>query len=72
MEDNDTPIYEILFSMEVKLCECFTGLTPLNLRREKAREVFLLIKRYNIYAANEMKKKNKKKVIRRQAGDDWF
>ena len=62
--------------MQVNLCDRFTGLTPLELRREKAREVFILIHRYNIYAAREAKKKkrtkNGKQIIRRPAGDDWF
>ena len=43
-------------------------MTPLQLRREKAREVFILIKRFNRFS----KKKNKKKIIRKPAGDDWF
>lgn len=61
--------------MEVSLCERFTGLTPLSLRRERVREVFLLIRRYTHYAEKEQKaKKGGKKVIRRRASDDagWW
>lgn len=61
----------------MSLCDRFTSLTPLDLRKEKAREVFILVTRYNNYSEKEEKKnseKNKprKKIIRRPAGDDWF
>ena len=60
----------------MSLCDRFTGLTPLKLRREKAKEVFLLINRYNKYSIKEEKDNNKsnnnEKVIRRKAGDNWF
>lgn len=55
--------------MEVNLCERFSGVTPFSIRREKAREVFILLKRFNRYAR---KKKGKKTIIRRPAGDNWF
>lgn len=70
---DDTPIYDALFEMEMNLSERFPSMTPLTLRREKAREVFLLINRYNRYSAKEKKKqKNGKRIIRKPAGDDWF
>jgi asparagine synthetase A len=65
---DDTPVFELLFESTVNLCERFPALTPLSLRKEKAREVFLLIVRYNNYG----KKQGKKKKIRKPAGDDWF
>ena len=75
---DDTPIYETLFDMQMSLCKIFPSMTPLTLRREKAREVFLLISRYNKYC---LKNNNENKtnttndgvrVIRRKAGDNWF
>ena len=56
------------------LCERFPALTPLELRRAKAREVFILVARLNRYMKKEQKKNKKgsKKIIRRPAGDDWF
>lgn len=70
---DDTPIYDALFEMEMNLSERFPSMTPLMLRREKAREVFLLINRYNRYSAKEKEKqKNGKRIIRKPAGDDWF
>jgi hypothetical protein len=70
---DDTPIYDALFEMEMSLSERFYAMTPLTLRREKAREVFLLISRYNKYSKkNEKKQKNGKKIIRKPAGDNWF
>lgn len=61
----------------MSLCDRFTSLTPLDLRKEKAREVFILVTRYNNYSEKEGKKnsegnKTRKKIIRRPAGDDWF
>lgn len=61
----------------MSLCDRFTSLTPLDLRKEKAREVFTLVTRYNNYAKKEEKKnskenKSRKKIIRRPAGDNWF
>jgi len=48
----------------------------LSLRREKAREVFLLIKRYNNSNRNEGSHADSKKsgetVVRKKAGDNWF
>ena len=60
--------------MEVNLCERFPAMSPLTLRKEKAREVFLLINRYSIYSKNEQKTKKNggKRIIRRPAGDNWF
>lgn len=59
------------------LCDRFTSLTPLDLRKEKARDVFILVTRYNNYTQKEEKKRSKgnkshKKIIRRPAGDNWF
>jgi hypothetical protein len=67
---DDTPVYDIFFEMAVNLSERFPSMTPLTLRREKAREVFLLISRYNRYSKKQSKPKSQ--VIRRPAGDDWF
>ena len=59
--------------MELNLCDRFPALTPFQVRREKATEVFLMLRRIERY--NEVEKKNKKngkKIIRRQADDNWF
>jgi hypothetical protein len=72
VQDN-TPIYDVLFEMEMNLCERFTSMTPLTLRREKAREVFLLLNRFNRYHRKKKREmKNGKRIIRRPAGDNWF
>lgn len=53
-------------------------MTPFSIRKEKAKEVFLLIKRlekHNEYEARkegEVINKENKTIIRRKAGDDWF
>jgi hypothetical protein len=61
--------------MEMTLCERFTTFTPLSLRREKAREVFSLVSKYNKYMAREKKRNKKhggKHIVRRPSGDNWF
>lgn len=64
----------MFFQLELNLCERFPALTPFQIRREKAREVFLLIKRINRYNENNSERtiKSKSNKIRRPAGDNWF
>ena len=71
---DDTPIYEVLFDIQMSLCERFPTLTPFMLRREKAREVFLLISRLNKHSQKENANQtsNDTRVIRKPAGDNWF
>ena len=54
------------------LCERFPAYTPLNLRREKAREVFIFLDRFKRYSNKQVKNAGKPKIIRRPAGDTWF
>ena len=60
------------------MCDRFLALTPLSLRKERARDVFKLIVKYNIYAKKHkendesQKKKKQSNIIRRPAGDTWF
>jgi len=71
--DDDTPIYDALFEMQMNLSERFPSMTPLTLRREKAREVFLLLNRFHRYSKKKKKEfKNGQRIIRRPAGDNWF
>lgn len=61
--------------MEVNLSERFQGMTPFSIRQEKAKEVFLLIRRLSRYNENQNKDVNPatgKKVVRVPAGDKWF
>lgn len=55
------------------LCKVYPALTPFSVRRERAREVFLLVRRMN----SKPRKKNGEEVdaqgrVRRPAGDNWF
>jgi len=69
---------ETIFSLQVLLCRQFQTLSPLSIRREKAIEVFKLVRRFNKYAKNETKKNNVRRdaqgneIIRRPAPDTWF
>lgn len=60
--------------MQIALCQSFPAFTPLTLRREKAREVFILLVRYSKYLKKQNKNKTKsgKRIIRKPAGDNWF
>ena len=58
--------------MQMSLCERFPAMTPLTLRREKARNVFTLFVRYIGYSAKQTKNAGKPKIIRRPASDTWF
>lgn len=65
-------LYEMFFEMELSLCDKFPALTPFQIRREKAREVFLLVKRLKEHNQKNNEPNNRPNVIRRPAGDDWF
>ena len=60
--------------MTITLCDRFPAYTPTSIRRDRAREIFLLITRLNKH--NRKKKKNTtkdgKRIIRRPASDNWF
>lgn len=61
-------LYQTYFDFELELCKLFSALTPFSIRKEKAREVFLLMKRLN----DANKRQSRPTKIKRQAGDDWF
>lgn len=72
---SDLSLYETFFEMEINLSDRFTALTPIVIRRSRASEIFLLIRRLSIY--NEKKNSDTNpvtgaKVIRIPAGDTWF
>lgn len=62
--------------MCVAICNRFPALTPFSVRAMPAREVFLLIRRLNIYDKRQKQKPEnkfaKKGRIVRPAGDNWF
>ena len=58
--------------MQVSISDRFPALTPIALRKEKAREVFLMVARFNRYSVRKGKNKTKTGITRKPAGDDWF
>lgn len=59
--------------MEVSISERFPSLNPVEIRKTRASEIFLLIKRLGRKNRREAKNKNKKQnITRRPAGDNWF
>ena len=75
MSLDDTPMSQLLFEIEVLLSERFPALSPVTLRRTKAREVFKIINKLTIYSKKEKKqqvKANTKHIIAKQASDTWF
>lgn len=70
--DDGTPIDELLFEMEMALCNCFPSVTPFSIRREKAVDVYTLIIKYNKYSKKQKKNEGKPEIIRKPASDLWF
>lgn len=60
----------------MNMCKTFPYLTPFTLRKEKAIEVFELIRRLNGYIEYEKEEKattqTESNIIVRPAGDNWF
>ena len=60
----------------MNMCKTFPHLTPFALRKEKAVEVFELIRRLNGYIEYEKEEKvttqAESNIIVRPAGDNWF
>lgn len=67
-------LYELFFQMELNISDRFPALTPIRIRKTKATEIFLLLRRLTKYNQNEKKNKTAdgRKKIRRRAGDNWF
>jgi len=59
-----------MFDLELTLCERFPNLSPFSIRKERASEVFCLVKRLNKQVKTKPSSKNSK--IRKRAGDNWF
>lgn len=59
-----------MFEITCTLCEIFPAFTPMQIRREKAREVFKLIERVNNRPKQE--EREQEQVIRKPAGNNWF
>lgn len=71
----DVPFYDILFELQISLCNRFNGLNYFMIRREKIHEVFLLCKRINLLQKESVSYQNSSndEIIRRPAQDDsWF
>ena len=52
--------------MQMSICDRFSSISPFDIRKEKAYEVFLLINRLRKYRPNRPQK------IRKPANDTWF
>jgi hypothetical protein len=61
-----------MFELEVSVCDRFPAATPFTVRREPAREVFLLMRRMTTYNEHHKHDETGKQTIRRPAGDNWF
>jgi len=62
-----------LFDLTNELCKAYPALTPFSVRRERAREVFLLVRRANSRPRTKKREDiDAQGRIRRPAGDNWF
>lgn len=62
----------MFFEINRNLCETYSGLDPIKLLDYPAVDVIDLINQTLTYNQRKNKSKSKSKVIRRQAGDNWF
>ena len=60
----------MFFELELTLCDVFPCLSPFDIRRKSAYEVFLIMRRLN--ESSKVKGKTQVNKIRKPAGDDWF
>lgn len=58
--------------MNMNICERFNCLSPFDVRKRPAREVFLMVKRLNEYNRLNSKKTQGNQIQRVPAGDNWF
>ena len=64
----------MFFDINKSLCDTYAGLDPIKLLDYPAEDVFDLINNTISYNKRNKKKNNNNnsKVIRREAGDNWF
>ena len=71
MEDGETPsMYDSFFEITVSLCDRFTSLNPIQVRKYPMHEVILLMKR----TVNHNRNKKKSRKIMKPASDNagWW
>lgn len=56
-EDEDIPLYDALFEIEVNVCQSFPGLDPITLREKPCGELLLLLKRMIRYNRRQEQRK---------------
>lgn len=54
----------------MEICNRFPNVTPFTIRKEKIKEVFLLVRRLRDYDNRE--KPKQKNIRRKPASDSWF
>lgn len=64
-------MYQIFFELEMGICGQFPCMSPIDVRRERAIEVFQLVRRLNDYNSRRDTRSGER-VVRRHAGDNWF
>lgn len=70
--DDGLTLYQSLFEITEGLCKRYPALTPFVVRRERAKEVFLLLKRINSHPKEKKQNVDSRGRILVPAGDDWF
>lgn len=70
-EVSGLPLSQILFKLECDLCKIFPSLNVFDIRKEKATEVFLLMRRINNTFEAKIKTK-RKRVYADTATDGWY
>ena len=72
MANDNISFSQVLFEINICICDRFTSLNPFEVRKQRFKDVFCLIKKLTIYNKRHKKNKNGKRIIRKPASDNWF
>lgn len=70
--EDDTPLSESLFSLSFQLCKEFPALSPFEIDRKPFHDVIRLFSDMRRLQLRNKKIKDPNRIVKRQAGDDWF
>ncbi len=70
--EDDSPLHEVLFSIEYNLCKEFPALSPWEIDERSYHTVIRLYSDTRRIQIRDQELKDPDRVIRRRAGDDWF
>lgn len=70
--EDDSPLHEVLFSIEYNLCKEFPALSPWEIDERSYHTVIRLYSDTRRIQIRDQKLRDPDEVIRVKAGDNWF